>query len=233
MVGFDRASARGHEGQMILATFHGFERSTVFVDVLQQVDQERLRVITEQARSRSHLPPLVVFLKIESDGGQSFSARTHALAGSGVLTTTGEHEYTRYGFRKLIADRAVDVLQPDITWCGGITEARRIYSLAAAFDVPCVPHGSSVYSFHLQFACAQSPFAECLIMSPEADRVVLALVCEPERLKNETFRVRAGHCISSFRRGTYSVALRNVDSSVTERALCSVFIERPRMMSRQ
>ena len=34
-----------------------------------------------------------------------------ALLGTGVLTTTGEHEYTRYGFRKLIADRAVDVLQ--------------------------------------------------------------------------------------------------------------------------
>ena len=47
-----------------------------------------------------------------------------ALYGSKVLTTTGEHEYTRYGFRKLIADRAVDVLQPDITWLGGLTEAR-------------------------------------------------------------------------------------------------------------
>ena len=30
-----------------------------------------------------------------------------------MLTTTGEHEYTRYGFRKLIANRSVDVLQPD------------------------------------------------------------------------------------------------------------------------
>ena len=29
-----------------------------------------------------------------------------------MLCTTGEHEYTRYGFRRLIADRAVDILQP-------------------------------------------------------------------------------------------------------------------------
>ena len=34
-----------------------------------------------------------------------------------TLLTTGEHEYTRYGFRELIKRRAVDILQPDITWC--------------------------------------------------------------------------------------------------------------------
>ena len=56
-----------------------------------------------------------------------------ALKGTGVLTTTGEHEYTRYGFRKLIQDRAVDVLQPDITWLGGLTEARRVVAMAAAY----------------------------------------------------------------------------------------------------
>ena len=69
-----------------------------------------------------------------------------------MLCTTGEHEYTRYGFRRLIADRAVDILQPDVTWCGGITEARRIVAQAAAYDIPVIPHGSSVYSYHLQYA---------------------------------------------------------------------------------
>src|SRR5438067_1788333 len=44
---------------------------------------------------------------------------------SSCLLTTGEHEYTRYGFRELIARRCVDILQPDITWVGGLTEARR------------------------------------------------------------------------------------------------------------
>ena len=49
-----------------------------------------------------------------------------------TLLTTGEHEYTRYGFRELIKRKAVDVLQPDITWCGGLTEALKIYHMAAA-----------------------------------------------------------------------------------------------------
>ena len=92
----------------------------------------------------------------------------NALLDTPVLTTTGEHEYTRYGFRKLIADRAVDVLQPDITWLGGLTEARRIVAMAAAYDLPVVPHGSSVYSYHLQYAFANCPIAEFINLSPNA-----------------------------------------------------------------
>merc|ERR1740133_830021 len=88
------------------------------------------------------------------------------------MITTGEHEYSRYGFRQLLEKGCVDVLQPDITWCGGITEARRICAMASAYDIPVVPHGSSVYSFHLQFAFPNCPIAECLIMSPDCSEVV-------------------------------------------------------------
>jgi L-alanine-DL-glutamate epimerase-like enolase superfamily enzyme len=44
------------------------------------------------------------------------------------------------GFRDLISDRAVDIVQPDAIWSGGITVCRRIAALAAAFGLPCVPH---------------------------------------------------------------------------------------------
>ena len=80
-------------------------------------------------------------------------------AGSNMLFTTGEHEYTRYGFRKLLETRAVDVLQPDISWVGGITEARRIIALASAYDIPVIPHGSGPYSYHLQIAYPNCPMA--------------------------------------------------------------------------
>ncbi|HET8627306.1 MAG TPA: L-rhamnonate dehydratase [Thermomicrobiales bacterium] len=85
---------------------------------------------------------------------------------------TGEHEYTRYGFRELVARRCVDVLQPDITWVGGLTEARRIVALAAAYDLPVIPHGSSVFAYHLQYAFPNCPFAEFVVMSPGADAIV-------------------------------------------------------------
>jgi L-rhamnonate dehydratase len=68
----------------------------------------------------------------------------------GIMVTTAEHEYTRYGYRELIRRKAVDVLQPDITWLGGITEAKRIVAMASAYDILVIPHGSSIYSYHLQ-----------------------------------------------------------------------------------
>jgi len=91
---------------------------------------------------------------------------------SSCLLTTGEHEYTRHGYRLLLEKRCADVLQPDITWVGGITEARRIVALASAFDVPVIPHGSSVFSYHLQIAFPSCPMAEYLILSPGGDTIV-------------------------------------------------------------
>jgi L-rhamnonate dehydratase len=109
-----------------------------------------------------HLPP------DDYDG----YAEVKRKAGQWCLFTCGEHEYTRYGFRRLIEEKCADVLQPDITWLGGITEARRVCALASAYDIPIIPHGSSVYSFHLQYAFKNCPIAECLIMSPKADKIV-------------------------------------------------------------
>ena len=58
----------------------------------------------------------------------------------------GEHEYTRWGFRQIVENRAMDVLQPDIYWCGGISETVKICALASAFDLPVVPHGHSSHA---------------------------------------------------------------------------------------
>jgi L-rhamnonate dehydratase len=88
-----------------------------------------------------------------------------------TLLTTGEHEYTRWGYRLLLEKKAVDVLQPDITWVGGLTEARRIVALAASYDIPVIPHGSSVYSYHMQFAFHNCPVGELIVLAPEADVV--------------------------------------------------------------
>lgn len=95
-----------------------------------------------------------------------------ALADSGIMLTTAEHEYTRYGFRELIKRKAVDILQPDITWIGGMTEARRVVSMAAAYDIMCIPHGSSIYSYHLQYAFGNCPVAEYINLSPKSDKIV-------------------------------------------------------------
>ena len=65
---------------------------------------------------------------------------------SPIAISGGEHEYTRWGFRQIVERRAMDVLQPDIYWCGGITETVKICALASAFDLPVIPHGHSSHA---------------------------------------------------------------------------------------
>jgi L-alanine-DL-glutamate epimerase-like enolase superfamily enzyme len=60
-----------------------------------------------------------------------------------VPISGGEHEYTRGGLKQVMDAEAVDVLQPDIYWCGGITETLKICALASAYDLPVIPHGHS------------------------------------------------------------------------------------------
>lgn len=55
----------------------------------------------------------------------------------------GENEFTRYGFRDLIINQAIDIAQPDVTWCGGITESIKIAAMASAWNIICVPHSFS------------------------------------------------------------------------------------------
>ena len=81
--------------------------------------------------------------------------------------TTGEHEYTRYGFRRLIEERTLDILQPDVMWVGGLTELLRIAAHASAYDLPVVPHGSGPYSYH--FIASQTGPAFCEYVAASAD----------------------------------------------------------------
>ena len=74
----------------------------------------------------------------------------------------GEHEFTRYGFRELIRRRAVDILQPDVNRAGGITEARKIWAMAAGFGLPVIPHAGQAHNYHLVMAHLNSPMAEYL-----------------------------------------------------------------------
>jgi len=72
----------------------------------------------------------------------------------------GEHEFTRYGFRDLIARESVDILQPDVNRAGGITEARKIWALAGAHGLRVIPHAGQSHNYHLVISHFNSPIAE-------------------------------------------------------------------------
>ena len=52
----------------------------------------------------------------------------------------GECEYTRYGFRDLIINGCVDIIQPDLSVSGGFSEFLKIHALASSFNILLIPH---------------------------------------------------------------------------------------------
>ncbi|MFN3326714.1 MAG: mandelate racemase/muconate lactonizing enzyme family protein [Bryobacteraceae bacterium] len=79
----------------------------------------------------------------------------------GTRIASGEHEFTHYGFRELIRNRASHILQPDLTWGGGLTAGRRIAELAASAGLPLLPHrGGSIFAIHLAIARREIAMAE-------------------------------------------------------------------------
>lgn len=60
-----------------------------------------------------------------------------------VHIAAGESEYTRFGFKELLTKGAVDIVQPDVTRVGGLTESKKIVDLAEMWNVMMVPHAWS------------------------------------------------------------------------------------------
>lgn len=97
------------------------------------------------------------------------------------LIACGEQEATEWGFRELIERGKVDVLQPDLTRCGGFTVARKIVHMAERSNVLVIPHSWSsdlltAASLHLnafqrravfiEFNTAQGPLSRELAKDP-------------------------------------------------------------------
>lgn len=57
-----------------------------------------------------------------------------------IPIATGERMFTRWAFKPLLASGAVDIVQPDISHTGGISELRKIAAMAEAYDVAVAPH---------------------------------------------------------------------------------------------
>jgi L-alanine-DL-glutamate epimerase-like enolase superfamily enzyme len=75
---------------------------------------------------------------------------------TGVPVATGEHVYTRWQVRALLEAGALDYVQTDPDWTGGISEQVKICALASSFNIPVIAHGHSVLPA-LHIAASQSP----------------------------------------------------------------------------
>jgi L-rhamnonate dehydratase len=97
-----------------------------------------------------------------------------------MLITGGEHEFTRYGFRELIERKAVDILQPDIYRAGGLSELRKIASLASAYNIPVIPHGAGSPTYHFVMATTNAPRAEFVDIFAQGGKPLLKGEPEPQ-----------------------------------------------------
>ena len=71
-----------------------------------------------------------------------------------IPVSGGEHEYTRFGYEQIIEKEAMDIIQPDLRRCGGLSEGRRICSLALAAGITVIPHAYG--PSHIHFALAET-----------------------------------------------------------------------------
>ena len=104
-------------------------------------------------------------------------------AASTTPIATGEHVYTRWQVKELLAAGAVDVLQNDPDWTGGISEQMKICTLGSAYEVPVIAHGHSLLPA-LHVAGAQSPatvpYVEFLVRYQEVKQFFQTVIYRPE-----------------------------------------------------
>ena len=80
---------------------------------------------------------------------------------SPIPIAAGEHEFTADGFRPWIENGWLKVLQPDVCWCGGMTELVKIYRMAEAAGLEVCPHrGAEVWGLHAIAGLSKNPLAE-------------------------------------------------------------------------
>jgi len=94
----------------------------------------------------------------------------------GTKIASGEHEFTHHGFAEMIRNRVSHILQPDLTWCGGLTTARRIGALASANGLGFLPHrGGSLCAIHLAIADPSIALAESFGTGEPGNELMAAL----------------------------------------------------------
>jgi L-alanine-DL-glutamate epimerase-like enolase superfamily enzyme len=106
-----------------------------------------------------------------------FDAYAELADAVGIRVAAGEEETTRWGFRELIERGRVDVIQPDVTRCGGLSEAMKIAGAAERDGVPVVPHAwkSGVIkaaSLHLNAVLQTAYFQEYCVAETPINRLL-------------------------------------------------------------
>jgi L-rhamnonate dehydratase len=125
------------------------------IDAWMNWDLATTLAVAEQAR-KYRLDWIEEPLSVDDVAGYTELARRCPIPIAG-----GEHEFTAIGFAEVIERRLHQVLQPDVCWCGGMTELVKIYRMADNAGLRVCPHrGAELWGLHALAALDPAPLAE-------------------------------------------------------------------------
>jgi len=142
-------------------------RQAIGPDINLMVDANNAYTAVEAIRIARQIEDEDIYWFEEPVHAEDYVGLANVRANTIIPVATGENEYTRYGFRDLIACDGADILQPDANVLGGITEFKHIASLASAYGLTVAPHGSSILHVHLVAAVSNGLLVEYVITEGE------------------------------------------------------------------
>lgn len=123
----------------------------------------------------------------EPVSGDDIPGMAEVRQATSIPIAAGESEFTRWGFRELLEGRAVDILQPDVAVCGGITECKRIADMASAWNLQYAPHvwfQGVLFAASLQLAAAV-PNCYIFEVSQSNNPLIYELTTEPFSIRSD------------------------------------------------
>lgn len=92
----------------------------------------------------------------EPFSSEKIDAYQRLSASTSVPIATGEHFYGRWEAHRFLKADAIRVVQADPEWCGGVSELKKICTLASLYDVPVIPHGHNLHA-SLHVVASENP----------------------------------------------------------------------------
>jgi galactonate dehydratase len=118
-------------------------RDAVGPDVEVLIDAHALYNVPTAIRLATRLAPYAITWFEEPCPPESYDALEQVRAQVPTRISVGERLYTRFEFLPVLTRHLTDYVMPDVTWTGGISELKKIATLAETFYIPISPHDAS------------------------------------------------------------------------------------------
>ncbi len=135
-------------------------RKAIGPDVKLMVDANCAYRFYEAIRIAKRIEDYDIFWFEEPVAPDDYAGHAKIAQATSIPIATGENEYTRYGFRDLIAHGGVAILNADAVILGGVTEFMKVAAYAQAHDLDVAPHGDQNVHVHLVAAISNGLIVE-------------------------------------------------------------------------